>query len=80
MNADAIGLYHHPMAYSPRTIAQMASISTFIPTRQRYGKSELEASASVIFGPRGATPAMPAVDVKSLHAKVGELTLDNDFY
>ena len=25
------------------------------------------------------TPATPAVDVKSLHAKIGELTLENDF-
>jgi hypothetical protein len=24
-------------------------------------------------------PAMPAIDVKSLHAKIGELTLENDF-
>ena len=24
-------------------------------------------------------PAQPAVDVKSLHAKIGELTLENDF-
>ena len=25
-----------------------------------------------------ATAAQPAVDVKSLHAKIGELTLEND--
>jgi transposase len=24
-------------------------------------------------------PAIPAIDVKSLHAKIGELTLENDF-
>ena len=30
--------------------------------------------------PAAATePAQPAVDVKSLHAKIGELTLENDF-
>ena len=27
----------------------------------------------------GSAPAVPAVDVKSLHAKIGELTLENDF-
>ena len=33
-----------------------------------------------MFGPgSGATPAAPAVDVKQLHAKIGELTLENDF-
>jgi hypothetical protein len=31
-------------------------------------------------GPGGGNGAMPpAVDVKSLHAKIGELTLENDF-
>ena len=27
----------------------------------------------------GSGTAQPAVDVKSLHAKIGELTLENDF-
>ena len=27
----------------------------------------------------GTAPAAPAVDVKQLHAKIGELTLENDF-
>ncbi len=26
-----------------------------------------------------ATPAMPSVDLKELHAKIGQLTLENDF-
>jgi hypothetical protein len=30
------------------------------------------------FRPGGGTPATPAVDVKSLHAKIGELTLENE--
>jgi len=29
--------------------------------------------------PGGGTPATPTVDVKSLHGKIGELTLENDF-
>ena len=33
-----------------------------------------------VFGPGGgSTAAQPAVDVKSLHAKISELTLENDF-
>ena len=33
-----------------------------------------------VFGPGGGNGAAPAaVDVKSLHAKIGELTLENDF-
>ena len=31
-----------------------------------------------MFGPGGGAP-QPAIDVKSLHAKIGELTLENDF-
>ena len=30
-------------------------------------------------GPAARAPSKPAVDVKSLHAKIGELTLENDF-
>ena len=32
-----------------------------------------------MFGPGGGGTGQPAVDVKSLHAKIGELTLENDF-
>jgi transposase len=40
----------------------------------------LEDGAADVFGPGGGKGAAPpAVDVKSLHAKIGELTLDNDF-
>ena len=31
-----------------------------------------------MFGPGGRAGA-PSIDVKSLHAKIGELTLENDF-
>jgi transposase len=27
----------------------------------------------------GSGPATPAIDLKSLHAKIGQLTLENDF-
>ena len=44
------------------------------------GGSELESGAADVFGPGGGHAATePAVDVKSLHAKIGELTLENDF-
>jgi hypothetical protein len=33
-----------------------------------------------VFGPGGGTAqSAPPVDVKALHAKIGELTLENDF-
>ena len=32
-----------------------------------------------MFGAGGGQSGAPAIDVKSLHAKIGELTLENDF-
>ncbi|MHC1950831.1 IS3 family transposase [Bradyrhizobium sp. UFLA06-06] len=62
-----------------RTIAQLAEHFDVHPNQITAWKSQLEGSASDIFGPGGGTPATPAIDVKSLHAKIGELTLENDF-
>ena len=62
-----------------RTIAQLAEHFDVHPNQITTWKSQLEGGASEIFGPGGGTPATPTVDVKSLHAKIGELTLENDF-
>src|SRR6187549_3691282 len=42
-------------------------------------KSRLLAGATAVFGPEGGRQE-PIVDVKTLHAKIGELTLENDFF
>lgn len=42
--------------------------------------AQLESKAADAFGPGGGSGAeQAAMDVKSLHAKIGELTLENDF-
>jgi len=55
---------HHPAATAKMAILIVAAF----PSRlSRYSPGS------------GNGAAQPAVDVKSLHAKIGELTLENDF-
>ena len=50
------------------------------PNQITAWKAQLRGRAAGVFGSGAATPRpQPAVDVKSLHAKIGELTLENDF-
>jgi len=54
------------------------SILTSTPIRSRPGRpSWRRRFRGFRIGKHG--PAAPAIDVKSLHAKIGELTLENDF-
>ena len=63
-----------------RTIAQIAEQFDVHPSQVTAWKTQLEGGAADVFGPGGSSPpAAPAVDVKQLHAKIGELTLENDF-
>ena len=62
-----------------RTLAQLAEQFDVHPNQITSWKAQLEGGAADVFGPGSTTPATPAVDVKSLHAKIGELTLENDF-
>jgi len=62
-----------------RTLAQLAEQFDVHPNQITAWKAQLESGAAEVFGPGGTGTAPPAVDVKSLHAKIGELTLENDF-
>ena len=63
-----------------RTLAQLAEQFDVHPNQITSWKAQLEDEAADVFGPGGGNgAAQPAVDVKSLHAKIGELTLENDF-
>jgi len=60
------------------TLAQLAEHFDVHPNQITQWKTQLQESAANVFGPGGSVPTQ-AVDVKTLHAKIGELTLENDF-
>ena len=61
------------------TLSQLAKHFDVHPNQITTWKSLLQEGAADVFGGGGGGSTQPAVDVKSLHAKIGELTLENDF-
>jgi transposase-like protein len=63
-----------------KTLADLAQQFDVHVNQITQWKAQLLEGATGVFGSRtGADVAAPAVDLKSLHAKIGELTLENDF-
>ena len=60
-----------------KTLAELAEHFGIHPTQITEWKQQLLARAVDVFG--GAKPTADTPDLKTLHAKIGQLALENDF-
>ncbi|GAB2208935.1 hypothetical protein ROS1_57530 [Roseibium sp. ROS1] len=80
---------HSPAFKAKVALAAIKGEQTLVELSQQFDvhanqikqwKDQLLEGATGVFGDESkAVPAGPTVDVKTLHAKIGELTLENDF-
>ena len=63
-----------------KTLADLPQQFDVHPHQITQWKSQLQEGAAGLFGFGARSDSdVPRVDIKSLHAKIGELTLENDF-
>ena len=62
-----------------KTLAELAEQHDVHPNQITTWRTQLLEGAAEVFGGDGKAESAPAVDVKELHTKIGELTLTNDF-
>ncbi len=61
------------------TLAELAERFDVHPNQVKQWKEQLAAQAADVFGGGEAAAKAKESDVVTLHAKIGELTLENDF-
>ncbi|MBN3756031.1 IS3 family transposase [Paraburkholderia sp. Tr-20389] len=63
-----------------KTLAELAQQFDVHPNQITDWKKQLQERVADVFDAGNATPAAPPIDVKVLHAKIGQLTLENGFF
>ena len=62
-----------------KTLAELGDIFDVHPNQIATWRAQLLEGASGVFSGGGSETKAAPVDLKALHAKIGELTLENDF-
>ena len=62
-----------------KTLIELAQDFDVHPNQIKQWRDQLLAGATGVFGEAPKAEPEPAIDVKTLHAKIGELTLERDF-
>ena len=62
-----------------KTLIELAQEFDVHPNQIKQWRDQLLEGAIGVFGDGSKAETEPAIDVKTLHAKIGELTLEKDF-
>ena len=62
-----------------KTLSELAQLFDVHANQITQWKGQLLDGAAGVFGHGKSEAAAPGIDLKGLHAKIGELTLENDF-